>query len=98
MTTGEDGRQAGVPLRTLAALAGVDDPAWADVTSLEESGSFNTARLQANQVLHPDSLLALQVNGAELSLDHGFPARIIVPALPGVHNTKWVRSIRFEGS
>ncbi len=91
-------RWTGVPLRTLAALAGVEDPAWADVTSLEESGSFNTARLQANQVLHPDSLLALQVNEAELSLDHGFPARIIVPALPGVHNTKWVRSIRFEGS
>ncbi len=48
--------------------------------------------------MHPDSLLALQVNEAELSLDHGFPARIVVPALPGVHNTKWVRSIRFEGS
>ena len=27
------------------------------------------------------------VNGEDLSLDHGFPARIIVPALPG-HNTK----------
>ena len=30
------------------------------------------------------------VDGHELSLDHGYPARIIVPALPGVHNTKWV--------
>ena len=29
------------------------------------------------------------------SFDHGYPARIIVPALPGVHNTKWVRSIEF---
>ena len=27
------------------------------------------------------------------SLDHGYPARIIVPALPGVHNTKWVASL-----
>ena len=33
---------------------------------------------------------------ADLSLDHGFPARIIVPALPGVHNTKWVASIDFR--
>ncbi len=32
----------------------------------------------------------------DLSLDHGFPARIIVPALPGVHCTKWVRSIDFR--
>jgi len=38
------------------------------------------------------------VNGSDLSLDHGFPARVIVPALPGVHNTKWVRSITFVGS
>jgi DMSO/TMAO reductase YedYZ molybdopterin-dependent catalytic subunit len=29
-------------------------------------------------------------------MDHGYPARIIVPALPGVHNTKWVGSIEFE--
>ena len=57
---------------------------------------INSARLQANQVRHADSLLALQVNGVDLSLDHGFPARIIVPALPGVHNTKWVRGIEFR--
>jgi DMSO/TMAO reductase YedYZ molybdopterin-dependent catalytic subunit len=86
----------GVRLRDLAAMAGVPEPTSAEVTSLEESGSFRKARLQSNQVLDPDSLLALQVNGAELSLDHGFPARIIVPAMPGVHNTKWVGSIRFR--
>jgi DMSO/TMAO reductase YedYZ molybdopterin-dependent catalytic subunit len=31
-------------------------------------------------------------------LDHGYPARIIVPALPGVHCTKWVSSIEFRGT
>ena len=46
---------------------------------------------------HPDSLLALTVNGATLSLDHGYPARVIVPGLPGVHNTKWVARIDFVG-
>ncbi|MGZ4514873.1 MAG: molybdopterin-dependent oxidoreductase, partial [Mycobacterium sp.] len=45
-----------------------------------------------------DGLLALRVNGADLSPDHGFPARIIVPALPGVHNTKWVESIVFRAA
>ena len=43
-----------------------------------------------------DALLALRVNGADLSLDHGYPARIIVPALPGVHNTKWVAALEFR--
>jgi DMSO/TMAO reductase YedYZ molybdopterin-dependent catalytic subunit len=46
-------------------------------------------------VLDPDALLALCVNGVDLSPDHGYPARVIVPALPGVHCTKWVRSIEF---
>lgn len=88
----------GVRLRDLAALAGVQRPASALVTSLEESGTFNEAALNGGQVLAPDSLLALSVNGVDLSLDHGFPARVIVPALPGVLNTKWVRAIRFEVS
>ncbi len=86
----------GVRLRDLAARAGVRNPDSAHVVSLESDGPFRAATLQGNQVLHPDSLLALRVNGADLSLDHGYPARIIVPALPGVHNTKWVHSIEFR--
>src|SRR5271167_2044432 len=86
---------SGVRLRDLAALAGIPNPSRATVRSLERFGGFNHAVLQANQVGNPDSLLALRVNGVDLSFDHGYPARIIVPALPGVHNTKWVQSIEF---
>jgi DMSO/TMAO reductase YedYZ molybdopterin-dependent catalytic subunit len=86
----------GIRLADLAAAAGHPHPGSAIVSSLERFGPFNHAVLQANQILDPDSLLALQVNGADLSLDHGFPARIIVPALPGVHNTKWVSAIEFR--
>lgn len=86
----------GVRLRELAKLAGIDNVTSAYVRSIQQNGSFNKAALQSNQVLNGDSLLALKVNGVDLSLDHGFPARIIVPALPGVHNTKWVRSIEFR--
>ncbi|GGV36036.1 hypothetical protein GCM10010182_70180 [Actinomadura cremea] len=86
----------GVRLRDLAAAAGVPEPASAYVRSLERYGAFNHATLQANQVADPDSLLALRADGADLTLDHGSPARVIVPALPGVHNTKWVRLIEFR--
>ncbi|OBK99213.1 hypothetical protein A5646_01835 [Mycobacterium sp. 1245499.0] len=88
----------GVRLADLARLAGAPAPDSARVSSLERSGAFAAATLQRNQVLHPDALLALRVNGAELSPDHGFPARIVVPALPGVHNTKWVASIAFRAA
>jgi DMSO/TMAO reductase YedYZ molybdopterin-dependent catalytic subunit len=87
---------SGVRLADLAALAGMSAPRSAQVGSLGRKGYFNLATLQANQIGHPDSMLALKVNGADLSLDHGYPARIIVPALPGVHNTKWVTSINFR--
>ncbi|WP_134739484.1 molybdopterin-dependent oxidoreductase [Nocardioides sp. 503] len=88
----------GVRLRDLAAQVGIGEPTGAFVKSLQEQGAFKAADLNAGQVSHADALLALQVNGVDLSLDHGFPARIIVPAMPGVLNTKWVASIRFEGS
>ncbi|OOK68874.1 oxidoreductase molybdopterin binding domain protein [Mycobacterium kansasii] len=88
----------GVRLADLARMAGVAAPRSARVVSLQRGGAFGVARLQANQISDPDALLALRVNGAELPLDHGYPARIIVPALPGVHNTKWVAAIEFEPS
>ncbi|MEU5723572.1 molybdopterin-dependent oxidoreductase [Micromonospora sp. NPDC047738] len=86
----------GVRLRDLAVLVGADGIAAAHVRSLEKAGLFKQATLQANQVLDADSVLALQVNGVDLSLDHGYPARVIVPALPGVHCTKWVAEIEFR--
>lgn len=86
----------GVRLRDLAARAGVPSPSSAVVQSLEAAGPFARVTLQGSQVTAPRSLLALRVGGADLSLDHGFPARVIVPALPGVHNTKWVGAIEFR--
>ncbi|MFI8348129.1 molybdopterin-dependent oxidoreductase [Streptomyces sp. NPDC085596] len=86
----------GVRLRDLAALAGYGgDPPDVFVESLQRHGAFRRAALRANQVSDPRSLLALYVNGEALSPDHGFPARIIVPAAPGVLNTKWVARLTF---
>ncbi|XMN07975.1 molybdopterin-dependent oxidoreductase [Streptomyces griseobrunneus] len=86
----------GVRLSDLAALAGYPDrPPAVFVESLQRSGSFRKAALRDNQVRDGRSLLALEVNGAPLSPDHGYPARIIVPAAPGVLNTKWVETLTF---
>ncbi|MBN9733806.1 MULTISPECIES: molybdopterin-dependent oxidoreductase [unclassified Pseudonocardia] len=85
----------GVRLRDLAARAGVPRPRSSFVDSLD-AGPFGRVTLTAAQTLHEDALLALRVNGHDLSLDHGFPARVIVPSTPGVHCTKWVRSIDFR--
>ena len=88
----------GVQLRELARIAGFEADTEVLVESLQEFGAFKQATLNPGQVGDERSLLALRVNGAELSIDHGFPARIIVPALPGVHNTKWVRRMTFRAA
>ncbi|MFH8462975.1 molybdopterin-dependent oxidoreductase [Streptomyces sp. NPDC017991] len=86
----------GVRLRDLAALVGHDDdPPDVLVESLQRHGAFRHAALRANQVADPRSLLALEVNGEDLSPDHGYPARVVVPAAPGVLNTKWVARMTF---
>ncbi|MEU6279903.1 molybdopterin-dependent oxidoreductase [Streptomyces sp. NPDC047028] len=86
----------GVRLRDLAALAGFDgEPPDLFVESLQRHGAFRRGALRANQVADPRSLLALRVNGEDLSPDHGYPARIIVPAAPGVLCTKWVARLTF---
>lgn len=86
----------GVRLRDLAALVGFEgEPPGVVVESLQLRGAFRRAALSAQQVRDPRSLLALRVGGAELSVDHGHPARIIVPGAPGVLNTKWVSRLTF---
>lgn len=85
----------GVRVRDLAARAGVPDAGSCFVTSLQRGG-FGTGTLSRGQVADAKTLLALKVNGADLSLDHGFPARLMIPAAPGVRNTKWVTSLTFR--
>ena len=89
-------RWTGVRLRDLADLAGVKGPALVQSVSLaRNAGPFNQATLGPQQVADERSLLALRVNGVRLSLDHGYPARVIAPAVPGVHCTKWVSQMTF---
>ena len=85
----------GVRLADLADLVGAEIGDRLFVESLQRGGGFGSATLSAGQLRAAQALLALRVNGADLSLDHGFPARIVVPALPGVHNTKWLTRMTF---
>ena len=87
------GTWTGVRVRDLLDL--VDVPAGTDVlvTSLQESGPFTTTVLHGNFADDDRTLLALALDGEPLSLDHGFPARVIAPDRPGVLQTKWVARI-----
>jgi DMSO/TMAO reductase YedYZ molybdopterin-dependent catalytic subunit len=86
----------GVRLADLAAMAEAGDGDVMTAVSLQPRGVLKQATLTPGQVRADGSLLALKVGGRDLPLDHGFPARIIVPGLPGVHCTKWVSSMTFS--
>lgn len=58
-----------------------------------DPGGYGSSLVTPATLNHPDTLLALKVNGAALSLDHGYPARLIAPNRPGAMQTKWVDRI-----
>ena len=82
----------GVSLRTLLDAAGVGQDVQVTVHSIE-SGLYAQSDVNAVQTADPDTLLALEANGEVLSLDHGYPVRLIGPNRPGVMQTKWLRQV-----
>jgi DMSO/TMAO reductase YedYZ molybdopterin-dependent catalytic subunit len=62
------------------------------VTSLEQGGSYRTSYVDGPQV--GSAILATHLNGRRLTLDHGYPLRLIAPNRAGVLNTKWLTEIR----
>ncbi|MCU1473225.1 molybdopterin-dependent oxidoreductase [Amnibacterium sp.] len=81
----------GVRVADLAALVGATGRGIT-VRSLQR-GAYATTILEPEFAADPLTLVALELNGAPLDLDHGYPARIIAPARPGVLQTKWLSSL-----
>jgi len=49
--------------------------------------------LPLEEALAPDVLVAYEMNGAPLPVQHGFPARVVVPGWYGMTSVKWLRSV-----
>ncbi|MEU4193462.1 molybdopterin-dependent oxidoreductase [Kribbella sp. NPDC026611] len=89
----QGGRWDGVRIRDLLELCGASAHSRVRVVSMEKGGFYATSELPEQFAADPLTLLALRLNGSELALDHGFPARIIAPNRPGVLQTKWVHRL-----
>lgn len=86
-------RWRGVPVRDLLTMAGADPHAEVTVESLQQGGAYRSSELNRWHAHDPDTLLALDVNGEPLDVDHGYPLRLIGPNRPGVMQTKWVHRL-----
>ena len=80
----------GLSLLEVVQRAGGGAASRVRLRSLEPSG------INASTVFGPQltgALLATHLNGERLSLDHGYPLRLIAPNRAGVLNTKWLTRI-----
>ncbi|QWT23843.1 molybdopterin-dependent oxidoreductase [Subtercola sp. PAMC28395] len=63
------------------------------ITSLEKEGGYRVTQMGSEYVSDSSTLVALELNGETLDIDHGFPARMIAPGRPGVLQTKWLSTL-----
>jgi DMSO/TMAO reductase YedYZ molybdopterin-dependent catalytic subunit len=88
-----EGEWTGVRLRDLLDLVDAPHGVSVEVTSLQKQGPFRVTHLPGQFADDDLTLMALALNGEPLSVDHGFPCRLIAPNRPGVLQTKWVRRL-----
>lgn len=84
----------GVSTRHLVELAGGVKPECTHVLAHGFDGSWTT-NLPLAEFLSEDALVALTHDGLPLTLEHGAPARLIVPQLYAWKSAKWLRALEF---
>jgi DMSO/TMAO reductase YedYZ molybdopterin-dependent catalytic subunit len=95
----------GVPLRALLERADVRDDACEIVLERADRGTpkeepvlpnpISYARsLPRDKALQREVLIAYKMNGRDLSRDHGFPVRAVVPGHYGMASVKWLTGIQ----
>jgi DMSO/TMAO reductase YedYZ molybdopterin-dependent catalytic subunit len=84
---------SGLPLRTVADLAGVHSEARYVRFDSFDAGFYNGWDLES--ALHPQTILAYGFNQTDLGPDHGAPLRVYAPHKLGYKLTKYLTRITF---
>lgn len=93
----------GVSLGLVLAEAGLADDVreivatggdrGADPDQPDGPGRYERA-VPVAKALDPDTLIAYAMNGERLTVEHGFPARLVVPGFYGMDSIKWLTGLR----
>ena len=92
---------AGVRLSEILLLAGIGSGAREALFIGQDAGEPEpgadkmpyTRSLPLDVALHPDTMLAYEMNGNPLPYEHGHPLRLIVPGWYGMASVKWLSRI-----
>ena len=81
---------SGISFKTLLDQAGVK-PGVKKVVFTSADGYKDSITIE--KAMEPNTTLAIEMNGAPLTNDHGFPARMLIPDIYGMKNAKWLTGI-----
>lgn len=90
-----DNRFTGVSIRSILALAGPRPEARFVMCHSEAGFTTNVPLKDFDQ---PDCLLAYQWEGKDLTADHGYPLRGVVPRLYLWKSAKWIRGLELRST
>ena len=83
----------GVPLRAILDLVEPLDSARYVIAHAEQR---YTANLPIEALQDPDVMIGLEADGAPLTPEHGYPARLVVPKRYFWKSAKWLRGLEFS--
>lgn len=74
--------------------AGADHGTYRDLTIHQDWSARNYVKdVPLSRVQMGDVLISYELNGAPLSAEHGFPARLFIPGFYGTNSVKWLNRI-----
>ena len=88
----------GVKLSDFIAHYQLEQFAEKQYMGLETPNGEYYVGLERDSVLHPQTLLAYEMNGKPITINHGAPLRLIVPVKYGIKNLKRIGKMTFSNS
>jgi DMSO/TMAO reductase YedYZ molybdopterin-dependent catalytic subunit len=88
----------GVKFSDLIAHYKLDDQTKMEYVGMETPDKAYYVGLDMPSAMHPQTLLAYEVNDKPLPLVHGAPLRLIIPVKYGIKNLKRIGSISFSNT
>jgi DMSO/TMAO reductase YedYZ molybdopterin-dependent catalytic subunit len=91
-------RWTGIPLRDVLSNTGVKPTSrhiimnGMDVPAGSAPDFVHSIPIE--KAMHPNTMLAYKMNGAEIPIEHDFPVRLLVPSWEAAASTKWIANIR----
>src|SRR5476651_259553 len=88
----------GVKFSDFIEHAGLQNEARAEYVGLVTPDKQYYVGIDMPSALHPQTLLAYEMNGKDMPIGHGFPLRLIIPVKYGIKNLKRIGTITFSNT